>query len=117
MRKYIPLVLIILSGYTFASELRCGWLQNPSPANLWLTDREGTWDISLQGGYSSSGVEDLKDFPDDQYVRTNGNYGYGCACIRVDVNTKEKKSLKYTVQRYSHSSAVSQIKNSPSLNI
>jgi len=91
MRKYIPLVLIILSGYTFASELRCGWLQNPSPANLWLTDREGIWDISLQGGYSSSGVEDLKDFPDDQYVRTNGNYGYGCACIRVDVNTKEKK--------------------------
>ncbi|WP_412848928.1 DUF4087 domain-containing protein [Enterobacter bugandensis] len=81
MRKYFPLVLLILSNHALASKLRCGWLQNPSPANQWLTDRDGTWDISLQGGYSSSGIKKLKDFPDDQYVRTNGNYGYGCSCI------------------------------------
>ncbi|UAY66892.1 DUF4087 domain-containing protein [Enterobacter bugandensis] len=62
MRKYFPLVLLILSNHALASKLRCGWLQNPSPANQWLTDREGTWDISLQGGNSSSGVENLKEF-------------------------------------------------------
>ncbi|MCK6762262.1 DUF4087 domain-containing protein [Enterobacter bugandensis] len=62
MRKYFPLVLLILSNRALASKLRCGWLQNPSPANQWLTDRDGTWDISLQGGNSSSGVENLKEF-------------------------------------------------------
>lgn len=60
MRKFLPLLLLILSGHTLASELRCGWLQNPSPANQWLTDKDGTWDISLQGRYSALGGSNLK---------------------------------------------------------
>ncbi|MCZ8486886.1 DUF4087 domain-containing protein [Vibrio lentus] len=31
-----------------AEETRCGWLENPSPANMWLIDRDGTWNISVQ---------------------------------------------------------------------
>ncbi|HEY1847502.1 MAG TPA: DUF4087 domain-containing protein [Buttiauxella sp.] len=91
MRKYLPLVVLILSGHSLASELRCGWLQNPSPANQWLIDKDGTWDISLQGHYSAPGIEKLKDYQDEQFVNTNGNYGYGCSCVRVDVSKKEKK--------------------------
>lgn len=91
MKHVLLIILIFLNGYTFASELRCGWLQNPGPANLWLTDSEGRWDISLQGGYSALGIERIKDFTDDQYVKTNGNYGYGCACIKVNVNFEERK--------------------------
>lgn len=87
----MPLILLILFGHALASELRCGWLQNPTPANQWLIDKDGTWDISLQGGHSAPGIEKLKDFPDDQFVKTNGNYGYGCSCIRVDVNKSDKK--------------------------
>jgi len=63
MRKFLPLAILILSSYVFASELRCGWLQNPTPANQWLIDKDGTWDISLEGGYSAPGIEKLKDFP------------------------------------------------------
>ncbi|WP_416187307.1 DUF4087 domain-containing protein [Enterobacter quasihormaechei] len=59
-----------------------------------------------------------KKFPYDQYVIISEDYGYGCACIRGDVNTKAKKSLKYTVPKYSHLSAVKSDKKSPpSLNI
>ncbi|WP_416187343.1 DUF4087 domain-containing protein [Enterobacter quasihormaechei] len=61
MRKYLPLVLLILSNHALAKELRCGWLQSPSPANQWLTDRDGTCDISLQGDNSSSEVGNPKN--------------------------------------------------------
>ncbi|MES2340837.1 MAG: DUF4087 domain-containing protein, partial [Pseudomonadota bacterium] len=26
-------------------ELRCGWLQNPSPGNWWLFDNAGEWTV------------------------------------------------------------------------
>ncbi|CAK7256682.1 protein of unknown function [Shinella sp. WSC3-e] len=32
-----------------AAETRCGWLQNPTPANWWLDDSEGTWTLMTQG--------------------------------------------------------------------
>ena len=30
---------------------RCGWWDNPSPGNVWLTDRQGQWTIAIQGLY------------------------------------------------------------------
>src|SRR5262245_20967552 len=32
-------------------ERRCGWVDNPTPSNWWLVDRDGEWEIGLQGGY------------------------------------------------------------------
>jgi hypothetical protein len=61
--------------------LRCGWLDNPTPGNVWLTDRQGQWLIGEQGGYQARG--DWPDFPARRWVRTNGWYGYGCACLSV----------------------------------
>ena len=60
--------------------LRCGWFENPTPANAWLTDRHGEWTIGVQGGHQAEG--DWPRFAPYRWVRTNGNYGYGCACIR-----------------------------------
>lgn len=31
-------------------ENRCGWVDNPTPANWWLTDRDGEWVIGVPGG-------------------------------------------------------------------
>lgn len=67
-------------------ETRCGWLQNPTPANWWLVDADGTWILSVQGGYQARGLENLPEFNPHEYVETNGSYGYGCACLRVIVN-------------------------------
>lgn len=32
-----------------ASQLRCGWWQNPTPGNAWLNDRHGRWTVGSQG--------------------------------------------------------------------
>jgi Protein of unknown function (DUF4087) len=64
-----------------AAETRCGWFDNPTPANASLHDREGEWIISVQGGHQAEG--DWPSFGPKQWVETNGHYGYGCACLRV----------------------------------
>jgi hypothetical protein len=64
-----------------ASQLRCGWFVNPTPANVWLVDRDGEWSIGVQGGHQAEG--DWPLFKPYRWVRTSGNYGYGCACLRV----------------------------------
>lgn len=93
-----PLVLgviaLLAAGATVAAPadgkavLRCGWFQNPTPANAWLNDRDGQWLISSQGGHQAEG--DWPNFPDAQWVATNGSYGYGCACLRVHADAKTR---------------------------
>jgi len=73
-----------------AFEKRCGWVNNPTPANWDLMDKDGTWLIGAQGGRQAEG--DLPAFPEGKayWKKTNGNYGYGCACLTVKVDRKEK---------------------------
>jgi hypothetical protein len=78
--------LLILCGVCSAQSLRpaqrrCGWFENPTPANAWLTDRDGEWTIAVQGGHQADG--DWPKFRRSRWVRTNGNYGYGCACMKL----------------------------------
>ncbi len=69
-----------------AGENRCGWFVNPTPANAWLTDRDGEWIVGAQGGHQADG--NWPDFGKGQWVKTNGDYGYGCACMKVVANAK-----------------------------
>ena len=69
-----------------ASEMRCGWFSNPTPANASLYDRDAEWIIGVQGGHQADG--DWPEFGSGQWVKTNGNYGYGCACMRLQTNNK-----------------------------
>jgi hypothetical protein len=78
-----------------AAERRCGWLMNPTPGNWWLTDRDGTWTLMTQGMEPSDDVMlNLPDFDEDEYVASNGNYGYGCACLTVDVDRAEARIVR-----------------------
>jgi hypothetical protein len=69
------------------AKLRCGWYENPTPGNIWFTDKDGEWTLSVQGGHQAEG--NLPKFGAKRWVRTNGNYGYGCACIKI-IEDKEK---------------------------
>jgi hypothetical protein len=95
---FIPLVFVVgqlsvpdaaaVSGF----ETRCGWFVNPTPANAWLQDRDGEWTIGIQGGHQADG--DWPAFKANQWVKTNVNYGYGCACLRLKVNHKTREVLE-----------------------
>ena len=91
----VTLLITLSTSLTLAAEIqtRCGWIHNPTPANWNLIDKDGVWVIGVQGGRQAEG--DLPEFPADRnhWVKTNGNYGYGCACLKVKVDSKEKAVL------------------------
>ena len=66
------------------SEMRCGWFSNPTPGNASLHDRDGEWIIGVQGGHQAEG--DWPAFSAKEWIETNVHYGYGCACLRVQVD-------------------------------
>jgi hypothetical protein len=80
------------AGATAAARSRCGWFSNPTPANASLHDREAEWIIGVQGGHQAEG--DWPEFAPKQWVKTNVNYGYGCACMRVEVDRESNRVLE-----------------------
>jgi hypothetical protein len=90
------LALVLLQGVWAAvagtvvesAQLRCGWFDNPSPGNAWFTDREGEWLVGNQGGYQALGI--WPSFKPRQWVRTNRYYGYGCTCMRVQIDPENQ---------------------------
>ena len=81
-------------------EMRCGWFSNPTPANVWLYDRDAEWTIGVQGGYQVDGNWDWPVFKPRQWVRTNsGSYGYGCACLELRVNKETHEVLEIKKSR------------------
>ncbi len=74
-----------------APEKRCGWLDNPTPANWWLIDRQGSWTLGEQGGYQAPGIDNMPDMSTKGQVLTNGNYGYSCACMTVTTDRAKKR--------------------------
>lgn len=75
-------------------ETRCGWFSNPTPANIWLYDKDGEWTIGVQGGYQVESDWDWPEFKRGQWVETNGSHGYGCACMRLRVDKESGHVLE-----------------------
>lgn len=97
----IPLLLLTLvtgepgsanSSTVEKTETRCGWFSNPTPGNASLHDRDDEWIIGVQGGHQAEG--DWPQFPPKQWVETNVHYGYGCACLRVQVDHSTNHVIK-----------------------
>jgi len=81
--RLLPLLLVLLAAPAVAAERRCGWIHNPTPANWWLIDRDGRWDIAFQGENRPPGMDSIPDLTTREWQRVNGWYGYGCACMTV----------------------------------
>ena len=86
--QIVALTAVLSAGVPAMAESRCGWLDNPTPANYWLTDADGAWTLMVQGGAIENGFIDLPaeqfDFADEWEYRNVGSYGFGCACIEGD---------------------------------
>jgi hypothetical protein len=83
-----PFILLVAASAAASPQSgptsRCGWLDNPSPANWSLFDRDGEWLIGMMGDYQAPGIDNVPDFPKSAWVRRNaGSYGYGCVCMKV----------------------------------
>jgi hypothetical protein len=84
------LISSALPAVAVAAENRCGWIENPTPRNWWLEDRDNTWTIMTQGSdEGAEGMDLIPDISERDYVATNGNYGYACACLKVETDGKE----------------------------
>ena len=87
----LSIILLALAAAPGANERRCGWLQNPTPANYWLIDRDGEWTIMVQGGYQAEGWDEMPDMTTRGWVETNGHYGHGCACMDVTTDRRTRR--------------------------
>jgi Protein of unknown function (DUF4087) len=94
MRLAIMCAALVISQPAYAAERRCGWIDNPTPGNWSLDDKNGTWYLGAQGTDPIDGMELIPDMENKQWVRTNGSYGYGCGCLTMDVNHKNRQVIR-----------------------
>jgi hypothetical protein len=100
---YFISALVLTLGFLpqlASAEIRCGWVDNPTPGNWWLTDRDGEWTLMLQGnGDRDNGFLDVPSTWDfqDQWRETNGSYGYGCGCFEGEVDKTTNWVTKITM--------------------
>lgn len=78
---------------------RCGWWDNPTPQNVWLTDRDAQWTISEMGGPEALSDDSWPQFKSSEMVHTNGPHGYGCACATVEADPATHVVVRYTHAR------------------
>jgi hypothetical protein len=95
-RLLLLAMLLAASATADAAERRCGWFSNPSPANWYLIDRDGEWIIGEQGGYQipDKSWDVMPDMRSRGWLKTNVDYGYGCACMKVQTDRKTMHVLE-----------------------
>ncbi|MCA3810924.1 MAG: DUF4087 domain-containing protein [Burkholderia sp.] len=70
---------------------RCGWLENPTPANWWLVDKDGSWTLSTMGNEPVPSLDEMPDMSKQGWVVTNaGEHGYGCACLDLEIDPRTR---------------------------
>lgn len=85
--------LLTVDAQSEKSRTRCGWLDNPTPANYSLYDKDREWIIGVQGDYQVEDFE-IPTFKRGQWVETpSGSYGFGCACFEMTVDEETSRVL------------------------
>jgi hypothetical protein len=89
----VGLCLFIGFQSTAVAEYRCGWLVNSEAGSFQLIDKEAVWSISDNKGYRipASSLKNLPERKEDQFIRTNGNFGYSCSCISVKTESRSRR--------------------------
>lgn len=76
-----------------AAQTRCGWLENLTPRDWTLVDRDGAWLLMRQDQISEPvGMDLIPDLTTKDWVASNGPAGgYACACLSVDVSNRTRR--------------------------
>ncbi|MCI5139962.1 MAG: DUF4087 domain-containing protein [Candidatus Electrothrix sp. AR1] len=81
-------------------ETRCGWFHNPVPGLIILYDADGEWLLGVPGGYQvDDGDWEWPEFRSNNWVKTNVEHGYGCACFKLRVDYQTHKVLEIKSSR------------------
>jgi len=101
MRAAAPALALtlLLAALPAAAETRCGWIDNPTPGNWWLTDAAGEWTLAEQGGYQAGGMDRIPDLSTGEWVATNGPHGYGCACMDAETDGADRIVAIFAVRQ------------------
>jgi hypothetical protein len=94
MRLLIAFLSLTVLTQTALAKVQayCGWIDNPTPANFYLTDATASWIIGEQGGHQAEGDVSFPD-SDDEFVKTNGSYGYFCGCLQAETSVQGEDHL------------------------
>ena len=88
MRRAVILAALILVAAPALAETRCGWIDNPTPGNWFLTDRDGAWALGLQGVDLGNNWLDV-DVPEfAEWASDGGRAGFGCGCFEGTVDRR-----------------------------
>ncbi|MEP6503720.1 MAG: DUF4087 domain-containing protein [Betaproteobacteria bacterium] len=74
--------------------LRCGWWDNPTPGNVFFTDRDGEWTIAMQGLYEADG--DWPRFARGETAPRNATHAHGCACAKMQGDARNHLVSRFT---------------------
>jgi hypothetical protein len=90
---FLALCLLLGLSSTAFAEYRCGWLDNPEPGSYQLIDKEAVWTISKNDGYRipAASLKNLPQRQENQFIRTNGNFGYSCSCVSVKTEARSRR--------------------------
>jgi hypothetical protein len=82
-----------------SGEVRCGWIENPAPGNLWLIDKDATWTITSQSqaeGPDADGIDNIPQGDPKQFIDTSrgAGHGYSCGCLTVETSAKDQRITK-----------------------
>ena len=98
--KILTVGFMLLFGFQSASaqpnkfETRCGWFQNPTPANYSLYNKDNEWFIGVQGDHQVKNFQ-IPAFKRGQWMNFfERSYGYGCACFQMTVDKETQNVLE-----------------------
>lgn len=69
----------------------CGWVNNPTPAEVSLIQRSTTWHISQPGQHQANG--DWTGVRGAEWVGETNGLGHGCGCVRAVADAGERRVI------------------------
>jgi Protein of unknown function (DUF4087) len=80
---------------TGPAKLRCGWWDNPTPGNVFFTDRDGDWTFAMQAMYEAEG-RFWVDYKPAEGAPRGASHEHVCVCGRMQLDPDSRLARSVT---------------------